>query len=170
MQTNLSRTHRLVLMALFLALNIILSRFLSIAAWNIKIGFAFLPIALSGMLLGPLPTAIVAAAGDFLGATLFPIYAYFPGFTATAFLTGLLYGFFLHNKSSMKNIFLAVLSTELIGSLLLNTLWISMLYGTPFWALLLPRAVQVCVMIVVELVVIRILAGYLPRFQLLQRA
>ena len=37
-------TQHLVFMALMIALNIILSRFLSIAAWNLKIGFAFVPV------------------------------------------------------------------------------------------------------------------------------
>ena len=34
-----SMTHRLVLMAMFVAVQIILSRFLSINLWNLKIGF-----------------------------------------------------------------------------------------------------------------------------------
>ena len=39
-----SMTHRLVLMAMFVAVQIILSRFLSINLWNLKIGFSFIPI------------------------------------------------------------------------------------------------------------------------------
>ena len=47
-----SMTHRLVLMAMFVAVQIILSRFLSINLWNLKIGFSFIPIVLAGILLG----------------------------------------------------------------------------------------------------------------------
>lgn len=43
-----SMTHRLVLMAMFVAVQIILSRFLSINLWNLKIGFSFIPIVLAG--------------------------------------------------------------------------------------------------------------------------
>ena len=46
-----SMTHRLVLMAMFVAVQIILSRFLSINLWNLKIGFSFIPIVLAGILL-----------------------------------------------------------------------------------------------------------------------
>ena len=81
-------TRTLVTMGLLLALEIVLSRFLSINAWNIKIGFNFVPVAVAALLYGPLGGAIVAAMGDFLGAILFPIGPYFPGFTFTAFLTG----------------------------------------------------------------------------------
>ncbi|KAF5084240.1 Folate transporter FolT [anaerobic digester metagenome] len=163
MQQKISNTHRLVIMALLMALSIILSRFLSISAWDLKIGFAFAPIALAGMLLGPIPAGITAAGADFLGATLFPIGQFFPGFTLTAFLTGLLFGAFLHKKANTKNIVLASISTQIIGSLLLNTLWISMLYGTPFWALMPTRILQTCVMTVIQIIVIRILAGYAPQ-------
>ena len=38
-----SMTHRLVLMAMFVAVQIILSRFLSINLWNLKIGFFLYP-------------------------------------------------------------------------------------------------------------------------------
>ena len=50
-EKKMSRTHRLVLMAMLAAVQIVLSRFLSINLWNLKIGFAFVPIALAGMLL-----------------------------------------------------------------------------------------------------------------------
>lgn len=169
MQQKFSNTHRLVIMALLVAISIILSRFLSIAAWNLKIGFAFVPIALAGILLGPVPAAIVAALADFLGAILFPIGQFFPGFTFTAFLTGLLYGFFLYKKADLKNIIMAALTTQIIGSLLLNTLWISILYGAPFWALLPTRLMQVGFMTAVEIIVIRILAGYAPQIYKFQK-
>lgn len=150
-------TKNLVLMAMLIALNIILSRFLSVAAWNIKIGFAFLPVVIAAIYLGPLQAAIVGGVGDFLGAMIFPIAAYFPGFTVTAFFVGLTYGLFLHKKQSILCILGAVVLTELVGSLLLNTLWISMLFGSPFLPLMVTRLVQVCAMSVVEIISIRVL-------------
>ena len=81
-----SMTHRLVLMAMFVAVQIILSRFLSINLWNLKIGFSFIPIVLAGILLGPLSAGLVGLVADVLGATLFPIGAFFPGFSLTSFI------------------------------------------------------------------------------------
>ncbi|MDD3393563.1 MAG: folate family ECF transporter S component [Clostridia bacterium] len=170
MQQNFSKTHRLVIMALLVAISVILSRFLSISAWNLKIGFAFVPIAMAGILFGPVSAGIVAALADFLGATLFPIGQFFPGFTFTAFITGILFGVFLYKKTNMKNIVIASVLTQIIGSLLLNTLWISMLYGTPFLALMPTRIVQTCVMTVIQIILIRILAGYTPQIYKIQKA
>ena len=133
-----SMTHRLVLMAMFVAVQIILSRFLSINLWNLKIGFSFIPIVLAGILLRPLSAGLVGLVADVLGATLFPIGAFFPGSSLTSFITAFGYGFFLHKNQSMKNIVAAVLFSEIVGTIFLNTLWISILYGAPFVAVLIP--------------------------------
>ncbi len=111
-----SMTHRLVLMAMFVAVQIILSRFLSINLWNLKIGFSFIPIVLAGILLGPLSAGLVGLVADVLGATLFPIGAFLPRFSLTSFITAFGYGFFLHKNQSMKNIVAAVLFSEIVGN------------------------------------------------------
>ncbi len=161
-ETKNITTRQLVFMALMVAMQIVLSRFLSIAAWNLKIGFAFVPIVLTAIMLGPWKAGIVAALSDFLGATLFPIARYFPGFTVTAFLVGVIYGLFLYKKQNMTRIFGAVLVTEVIGALLLNTLWISMLFGSPYLPLMATRVFQCIGMGVVEILLIRILASLVP--------
>ncbi len=164
-EKQISTTHKLVLMAMMVAANVVLSRFLSISLWNLKIGFAFVPVVLTAMLLGPIPAGIVGAAADFIGATLFPIGAYFPGFTFTGFLVGVCYGIFLHKKQDIKGIFMAVLLSECIGSILLNTLWISILYGAPFIGLLPARVMQAVGMGIVEVILIRLLANYVPQLK-----
>ena len=170
MQTKVSATHRLVIMALLVAITVIISRFFSISTWNIKIGFAFLPVVLAGMILGPISAAIVAALADFIGATLFPIAAFFPGFTLTAFFTGLLFGLFLHKKADLKNIILASFATQIICSLLLNSYWISIISGTPFLVLMPARLLQTFVMIVFQIILIRVMAGYAPQILKMQKA
>lgn len=144
-------------LALFIAVEIVLSRFCSFNAWNTKIGFNFLPIALAAMLYGPLCAATVAAFGDALGAILFPIGPYFPGFTLTAFLTGLLFGALLHKSQSMVRIFTCVVLKEGVLGLLLNTFWLSILYDSPFLPLMLTRIFPQCVLlIVIEVVLLRV--------------
>ena len=147
-------TRTLTMLALLTAMEIILSRFLSLSAWNVKIGFSFVPVAIAGMLFGLLPAAIVAALGDFVGALVFPIGPYFPGFTFTAFLTGAVFGFFLKGKTSVPRVLAAVGINQLILSLLLNSLWISVLYGSPYLPLLSTRIVQCAVLIPVEIILI----------------
>lgn len=142
----------ITVVALFVAVQVVLSRFLSFSVWNMKIGFAFLPVMLAARKLGPVESMLVAGVGDFVGAILFPIGTYFPGFTLTAVLVGLTYGLFLHKKCNLTRIVVSVLLTETIGSLLLNTFWISLLYNKLFYPIFCTRIVQVVVMTVVEIV------------------
>ena len=147
-------TQMIVIAGALIALHVVLSRFCSINAWNLKIGFAIVPIFIAAYFYGPVYAGIVGALGDFLGAILFPIGAYFPGFTMTCFLTGVLLGLLLHKKRNIPRILCAVLINELILSLLVNTLWISILYGSPFVPLLATRIVQCGIMVPVEVVVL----------------
>ena len=151
--------------ALLTAFEIVLSRFLSISAWNIKIGFAFVPVAIAALLLGPLWAGITAALADFLGAMLFPVGPYFPGFTLTAFLMGACYGLFLHRKQSLVRVLGAVAVHQFVLSLLLNTLWISLLYDSPFGPLLVSRLPQCALLTAVQVVVIQALVRLLPQLK-----
>ncbi len=147
-------TKTMVTAAVLIAAAIILSRFLSINAWNLKIGFTFVPVFIAAWLYGPLVGALVGGVADFIGAILFPIGAYFPGFTLTCALTGLVYGLLLHQKQNAPRILAAITINQLVLGLLVNTFWISVLYGSSFTGLLVTRALQCCVMIPVEFLTI----------------
>ncbi|MBR5773919.1 MAG: folate family ECF transporter S component, partial [Clostridia bacterium] len=78
----------LVIIAMLTALEVVLSRFLSIPIGNIlKFGFNFVPICVAAYLYGPVASVMVGAVGDLLGALLFPTDTIFYGFTITAALT-----------------------------------------------------------------------------------
>lgn len=156
-------TKILITVSLLVALHVILSRFCSINAWNIKIGFAFVPVLAAACLYGPLAAGVVGGLGDFVGAILFPIGPYFPGFTLTCFLSGVVFGLFLHKKQSLPRLVGAVAVNELVMSLMLNSLWISILYGAPYLPLLGTRAIQCLVMSTVEFIVAELLMKVLQR-------
>ena len=162
---NKISTKNIVIMGMLIAVEIVLSRFLSINAWNMKIGFSFVPIVIAAILLGPIYAGIVAAMGDFLGAILFPIGAYFPGFTFTALITGMIFGFFLHKDQGLARIIPSVLINQLILSLCLNTLWISILYGSDYKALFISRIPQTGILIVVQIVVIYAISKAIHRIK-----
>ena len=158
-------TRTITTLALLTAIEIVLSRFLSISMWNIKIGFSFVPVVVAAILYGPLAAGAVAALADFIGAILFPIGAYFPGFTFTAFLTGCVFGLFLHKKQAWVQILAAVGINQFILSLFLNTLWISILYGSPYGPLLVTRIIQFVILTAVQLVCIPAIAKLLERYR-----
>ncbi|MBO5556254.1 MAG: folate family ECF transporter S component, partial [Oscillospiraceae bacterium] len=85
--------------------------------------------------------------------------------TFTAFLMGLCYGFFLYPRQTLPRIAMAVAVHQFVLSLLLNTLWISILYGSPFAPLLVTRLVSCAVLTAVQLAVIPLIVKILPQLK-----
>ena len=122
---------KIILIATFIALEVVLARFLSIRTPIITIGFSFLPIMLSGIILGPKYTTLIALISDLIGAILFPSGAFFIGYTLSNTLTGLIYGLFLYQKEGFKvnrefiiKMIISVLIVNFLINACLNTYWI----------------------------------------------
>ncbi len=59
-----------------------------------------MPVFIAAYLYGPIGGAVVGGIADFIGAILFPIGAYFPGFTLTCVITGAVYGLFFAQEAN----------------------------------------------------------------------
>ncbi len=153
---------KIIILSMLTAIEVILSRFLSINAWNMKFSLSFIILMMTGMLFGAFEAGLVGAVSDFIGAILFPTGAYFPGFTLTGLLNGLIFGAFLHKKPDRIKLVSSVLITQLFMSLLLNSFWLSILYMSPFSGLFFARILQTVIMTVVEIAVGLGLLGILP--------
>jgi ECF transporter S component (folate family) len=146
---------RLTTMAVLIAMNIILTRFLSIQTPIVRIGFSFLPIAISAILYGPWWAGGGAAAADLLGMMLFPTSGYFPGFTLTAFLTGAVFGLIFYNKTlSWPRVIAGVAVVCLVINLGLDTVWLYFITGQGYAALFVPRIIKTALMIPIETIFI----------------
>ena len=86
----MSKTKKIILAGLLLAILIIFDRFVSIKTLYLQISFSFLPIALAGMLLGPKYSCAIATLGDLIGSLLWPFGEYFIGFTLVDSVIGLI--------------------------------------------------------------------------------
>ena len=149
-------TKMLAVMSILVALEVIIARFGTIRPTeSIKISLDFIPIVAAAILYGPVPAVIISILADVLGAFLFPVGPYFPGFTLTAAMTGLLYGLLLHKSQRMPRVVIAVLLQQVVLSLGLNTLWLHILYGLPYLPTLTARLVQAAI---VQLVMIPLIA------------
>lgn len=104
----------------------------------------------------PLAGGLTGALGDLIGAILFPVGPYFPGFTLSSFLDGYIYGLIFRRSLSRKAILLAVFLTQIGVSLVLNTYWLSVLFHTPMMNLLYPRLFQCAVGVVTKTVLLSI--------------
>lgn len=105
-----------------------------------RVGFAFLATALSGYLYGPVVAGFAGAVLDVLGYFINPSGPYFFGFTLSAFSNGFIFGIILWNhKVSLLRTFSACLVSILVVSFLLNPIWLSMMYGEAWIALVIMR-------------------------------
>ncbi|MEG0292502.1 MAG: folate family ECF transporter S component [Anaerovoracaceae bacterium] len=150
-------TEQLVIMAFLIALEIVLTRLLSINLPTTRIGFGFLPIAFCAILFGPYWAALCYAIGDIIGASIF-MPPPFPGFTVSAAITGLIYGFIFYNKPvTTKRSFVASLLILIPISLCLNTFWLQIIVGKGFLVLLPTRLLQVAILIPIQTLTIPLL-------------
>lgn len=147
----------IVYLGIFISMEVILTRFLSIQTPIVRIGFTFLPIAVSAIMFGAVFSGTSAALADLVGMMLFPSGTYFPGFTLTAFLSGTIYGTFLYNKTvNIFRISAAVVVTSVLISMGLDTLWIWMLTGKGIMILLPARIIKSLIMIPIQVATIEL--------------
>ena len=137
-----NKIRNLSLAGLFVALSIVLARFFAgdilLGGTSVlRISFGPVPIYLSGMLLGPVYGAITGILSDTLGYLVKPLGPYFPGFTLNGALSGLIPALlvkYYREKESWTRLFLIVVPTEIITSVLLTPLWLSMMMDKAFIA------------------------------------
>ena len=156
---ELCHTKTVVLCGLLAALAIVLSMVASIQLGPyIKIGFSE-PRSDGGsnaklaniLEFGPAVGCLFGGALDLLKYVLKPDGPFFFGFTFNAMLSGLIYGTLLYRRPvSIKRIVIAEFLVKLVINCGLNTLWISMLYGKGFIALLGPRVIKNVIMLPID--------------------
>lgn len=158
----MSKLKKVILSGILLALLIVLNRFVSIKTPLLVISFSFVPIMMSAIWLGPKYSALIAGLGDFIGAILFPFGTYFPGFTVSAALSGLIYGLFLYKKpekkvSNKKFIIKLVVSNLLvlgIVEIFIVSIWLNILYGKAYLVVVSSRVLAQVIMFPIRIVTI----------------
>lgn len=104
-----------------------------------------------------------------IGATLFPFGAFFPGFTVTAGLVGLIYGLFLHQKGEGfhgRALWLRVVGASLCASLtrlVLNSVWLYIMYGKGLFGMLPARFTETICMVAAQILLIPVLLSLSPQ-------
>lgn len=163
----MSKIKKIILSAMLLAILIILSRFVSIKTQILVISISFIPIMMSAIWLGPKYSTIIALLGDLLGAILFPFGAYFPGFTVSAAISGLIYGLFLYNKGKelkSKQLIIRLTISSLIVLIIVNifitSLWLHILYGKAYLAIIASRIITQIIMLPIQVITIYILEKF----------
>lgn len=162
----LRNTQALALCGLLLSLQVVLRLTGITIQQTLRLSFGFLMTAATGMLFGPVMAAIQGALADLLGTMLFPEGAFFPGFTLTALLGGLVYGFVLYQRPwNWPRLLLAKAGVNLLLNTLLNTYWLTLIQGRAMGALIWPRFLKNLALLPIELVLLVALAQLLCRME-----
>ncbi len=144
---ELKQVSTVTVMAMFAAISIVLGYFTLVLGDYLKIGFSSIANQFVYYLFGPVAGGLFGGALDILKYIIRPTGAFFPGFTIGAMIGGVLYGCFLYKRPiSFLRILAAELTVSVICNMLLGTLWLSMLYGKAFLALLPMRVLKNLIM------------------------
>ena len=120
----------------------------------IKIGFSGLPNRIVDCLFGPVIGCIFGGTMDILKFIAKPDGPFFFGFTFDAMLAGVLYGSILYKKPvTIPRVFVAELAAKVIVNCGFNTLWISVLYGKGFLAILPMRLLKNAIMLPIDTII-----------------
>lgn len=156
----MNKTKKIILSALFIAATIVLGRILSIRTSIITIGFSFVPIMLSAIILGPKYSTFIATISDIIGALLLPTGSYYFGFTVTSILTGLTYGLILYrkefklDKNFTKRLIISSILVTLLYNGVLNTIWIILINKGASKIVVPVRIIKQLIMVPIKVVTI----------------
>ena len=117
---------RLAIMAMFIALQIILARFVGLQiSEGLRISFESIPILLSSLWLGPVAGALVGFISDLLGTIISGYGVYFLPLAITPILNGILPWLFTKvlwkNKTNGWKCIITIVISEFIASMLCGT-------------------------------------------------
>ncbi len=120
----------------------------------IRIGFSGLPNQIVDYLFGPWIGAIFGGMMDVIKWFVSGDGDFFPGFTITAMLGAIIYGMFLYNKPvQIWRVVASQLVVKIVCNIVLNTIWLNMLYGKAISVILPGRIISNAVMLPIDSVI-----------------
>ena len=120
----------------------------------IRVGFSFLPNVIIDFLYGPVVGGVFGGVMDIVKYLMNPTGPFFPGFTISAIVGAVIYGIILYRqKVTILRVFMAQLLVKVVVNLMLNTIWLVMLYGYGLAAILPGRIISNAVMLPIDTVI-----------------
>ena len=120
----------------------------------IKIGISGIPNQVVAYLFGPAIAGIFGGVLDIIKFMLRPDGTFFPGFTISAILGGLIYGTVLYKKTvTVWRVLLAQFLVKLLVNIGCNTLWLNMLYQKAILVILPERILTNLIMLPIDTII-----------------
>ena len=153
---EMGKLRNLVFCALMVAMYIVVSFFDIPITQSIEIRLGFIIIAAAGLLSGPLMGLSVGALGDVVKMLITggKGSSFFFGFTITYALMGFLFGLVFYKCKVTVGRAIAASICEFGISIFLNTLNLSILYGSPYKAMFISRLPKSSIMLIVNVVLL----------------
>ncbi len=164
-------SRELCTLAMLLSISVIMGMFFTLRIGEgIKIPTKFLPIALSGMLFGPLWGGITGATADLLAYLVNPVGMLMPQITLVEFLYGFTYGLFLKNVTRSVGGFLkggvTVLFQIVILHFFLTSYFLIPVMGNLAYAdILIMRSIPALINLILQLFGVSFIVGFSNLFK-----
>lgn len=108
----------------------------------LEVGFTHLVSGVTAFYYGPIVAGVAGILSDTIGYILRPSGPYFPGFAFNEFVIGFIYGLFFYKKNiTLGRVIIAQLFVAIITGLILTPLWLHILYGNAYIALVSARII-----------------------------
>lgn len=156
----------MVLMSLFVAIYGVLSLLrIYIIPNELRLSLTFMPVAWASILFGPIAGGITGALGDIVGWAINPVGPFFPGFTVSGFVSGIIYGLFLYRKEiTWKRVIFAAITMILVVEVLLNSIWLYILTGNAYKVLVVARLIKALITIPIQILILYTTGSLVKKF------
>ncbi|AOR24363.1 folate family ECF transporter S component [Clostridium taeniosporum] len=152
---ELKNVRNLVIASLLITMKLILDLFTIQITPFLHVSFEFLASVTISMLFGPIVGAMCGGLSDILNYLINPKGAFFVGFTLSAMMSGLIYGSILYKKKiTVTRCAIANIISVIFVDIMMNTFWLSILFGKGFYALLHLRVFKNLTMIPINIIMI----------------
>lgn len=163
---ELKEVKTLAVVAMLAAVAVVLGFYSLQLTEYIKIGFAFIADELTGMMFGPVVGGLMGGITDLVKYVVSPTGPFFPGFTASSIVSGVIYGMVLYKKPlTIRRVILANGLVTLIVNVCMNTYWLTLLYGHGFLAILPARLIKEIIMLPISAILFYTVAKVLSKAQ-----
>jgi ECF transporter S component (folate family) len=135
---------KLITLAFLVAISVLLGRIFDLripvtGVETLRLGLGALPIMLAGLSFGPFYGALAGGVADLIGIWLFPQGPFFPHFTLTSMLNGLLPPLLVRPPYKFISVFWAVAVTRICVHSLLLSYFLAYLFHLHFLLIMLPN-------------------------------
>lgn len=162
-EVRISSAYIVAAMSVLIAMQVVLGSLLSLQFLITKITFSFIVTAIMARLFPPKLTATATTMSSLIGMLLFPKFSFFVGFLITAALTGYTFGkLFYQRPVTLWRIALASFIVTMGWNLLLNSLWLHIMYGLTWNVLFATRVPQELISFVIYTILISVIFQLLP--------